>query len=208
MRWTSACNVPTAGIDNHDDNFRGEGAVSTHHKPDDRRPRVTLPLGLDGLFRGITHVLQTASHIADTVPEDPSGAVDVTQTGTIGPKGMRAVYGASVHIGPRVAPLRGYASVAKRRARRTATEEDAREPMADVHDEGDHYLIVAELPGAAETSVQWSVRDGRRLVVRADCQGRKYYTELTLAETVDEDTIVSCYANGVLELRLWKRLRD
>jgi HSP20 family protein len=182
--------------------------VSTDHKPGAEAPRVTLPLGLDGLFRGLSQVLQVAHDIAQTAPEDASSAVEVTQSGSAGPPGLRAVYGATVRIGPRVAPPRGYAGGVKVRRSRGVPADEAREPMADVHDEGDHYLIVAELPGVAETAVRWSIRDSRRLVLRSECEARKYYTELTLADAVDEDRTVSCFSNGVLELRLWKRPRD
>jgi HSP20 family molecular chaperone IbpA len=182
--------------------------VRTHDKSGDQRSRVTLPLGLDGLFRGISNVLQMASDIAEKVPEDASGAVNASETGSIGLKGLRAIYGASVRIGPRVAPKRRPIVSLPRTRKRAPIADETGEPMADVHDEGDHYLVVAELPGAAQAGVHWEIRDGHRLVIKADAAGRKYRTELPLAEQVDETRTVSCYANGVLELRLWKRLHE
>ena len=181
--------------------------MRTHPKSDGPRARATLPLGLDGLFRGLSQVLQIANEIAEKVPEDASGAVTASETGSRGLKGLRAIYGASVRIGARVAPARRPIVTAPRSRRRAPVAEDTSEPMADVHDEGDHYLVVAELPGALEAGVRWEVRDDCRVIIKADAAGRTYRTELPLAEHVDDTRTVSCYANGVLELRLWKRLQ-
>jgi hypothetical protein len=56
----------------------------------------------------------------------------------------------------------------------------------------------------AGESVQFTVTDGIRLVIRAESCERKYQKNVLLPAAVNEQSAVSCYANGVLELRLWK----
>jgi HSP20 family protein len=79
--------------------------------------------------------------------------------------------------------------------------------MADLLDEGDHYLVVAELPGVEASDVQWSLPDDRRLVIGAESAGRRYHREIELTVAVDRHTVGSRYENGVLELTLAKRQR-
>jgi HSP20 family protein len=108
-------------------------------------------------------------------------------------KDARAGYGVSVRIGGVRAP-----------ARRTHVVEDTREPMVDVFDEGDHYLVVGELPGVAEPAAHWSVREGQWLTVAGTAGARRYHKDLRLAERVASATAQARFENGVLELRLWK----
>ena len=179
--------------------------MDTHPKRSPSASRAILPLGLDGLFRGIGQMLQLANHIAETAPEDESGAVEVSRTGSVGiPKAAQAVYGVSVRIGPRVAPPRRPFATLRQRAGKDPVIDDVREPAADVLDEGDHFLVVAELPGASEAEVTWQVRNERVLTIHAECADRKYHRDIAFAEPVDDRTALTSYANGILELRLWK----
>jgi HSP20 family protein len=89
--------------------------------------------------------------------------------------------------------------------RRTNVVREAREPMVDVFNEDDHYLIVAELRGADREHVDWHVRDERIVIVQAASDRRTYYREIQLATAVNAQTAVASYSNGVLELRLWKQ---
>jgi HSP20 family protein len=179
--------------------------VNTHPKGP-AADRVSLPLGLDGLFRGLAQVLQLAHHIAESVPEDASGAVEAGQTGSAGiPKVAQAVYGVSMRIGPRVAPPRRRIATLRRNSRDESVVDDVREPTADVLDEGDHFLVVVELPGVQEDQVQWSLRDQRTLTIRAASPDRNYQRDIGFNEPVDDRDARSTFATGVLELRLWKR---
>ena len=76
--------------------------------------------------------------------------------------------------------------------------------VADLFDEDDHYLIVAELPGVAESAVHWSIR-ANTVVIRATAAGRSCGKDIPLATRVDGSTAVARYGNGVLELRVWKQ---
>ncbi len=92
----------------------------------------------------------------------------------------------------------------RQNARKEPVIDDMREPAADVLDEGDHFLVIAELPGATEDDVKWHVRDEHVLTIHAECADRNYHRVITFAEPVDDRTALASYANGVLELRLWK----
>jgi HSP20 family molecular chaperone IbpA len=72
----------------------------------------------------------------------------------------------------------------------------------------DHYLIIAELPGVGSAAVDWNIRDNQGLVIRAesgDRKYRKYYGEVQLADSVQQQTTASRCENGVLQLTLWKQ---
>ena len=73
----------------------------------------------------------------------------------------------------------------------------------DVFDEGDHLLIVAELPGAAEQGIAVEVQESG-LVLTAGAPGRQYYKQVALPCAVQGEPVTS-YANGVLQVTLAKR---
>jgi HSP20 family molecular chaperone IbpA len=83
-----------------------------------------------------------------------------------------------------------------------------RDPSVDVFDENDHYRVIAEVPGVREADIEWSVRDECHVVIRIQrADGRHDIKTIELASAIDGRTAVSCYENGVLELRLWKLQR-
>jgi HSP20 family protein len=120
--------------------------------------------------------------------------------------GMNAVYGASIRVAPRSMPaVTRPRSVRRPLRRRETPSDDTREPVVDVFDESDLVVVVVQLPGVEEHAARWAVRDGVHLTVQADSADRKYLKELELPGIVDDQTIASVFANGVLELKLWKR---
>lgn len=157
------------------------------------------------VFKGLGDLLRIASELAESV-RDENATVEVRRSGSSGiPKTLHAVYGVSVRVGPRGAPIVLPFGNIRQNARNEAVIDDAREPITDVLDEGDHYLIVVELPGVGESSVEWGVRNDRLVVIYARTTGRNYSKKIQLPLPVDERTAVSCYENGILELKLWKR---
>ena len=89
--------------------------------------------------------------------------------------------------------------------RRTTVVREAREPMVDVFNEADHYLIVAELRGVNGADVNWHLRDERMVVIQASSDRQTYYREIELGTAVTAPTAAASFSNGVLELRLWKQ---
>ena len=119
--------------------------------------------------------------------------------------GMNAIYGVSVRVGPRGAATLARPRHVRRNVRQRAPREEGREPVVDVFDEGEVIVVVVQLPGVDEHAAEWTVRDRTHLTIRADSADRKYLKELDLPAPVDETAVASTFANGVLELKLWKR---
>lgn len=89
----------------------------------------------------------------------------------------------------------------------------------DIKDEGDHYLLQAELPGFQKEDIDLDVKDGL-LTISAQhqetndqssgtyvCKERRYgsFTRSFNLEGIQEDNITASYSNGILELTMPKR---
>jgi HSP20 family protein len=172
----------------------------------DKHDKDTLSLGLDGVFRGLGNLIQLAVAIAESAPDGSASGVKVSRTGSAGsPMGLHAVYGVSVRVSAHGIPAVSQFGNVRQNAAKEPVVDEVREPMIDVLDEGDHYLAIAELPGIDAAAAQWHLRSERRLIIQATSADRKYHGETELGTAVSEKTAVSCYENGVLQVRLWKR---
>ena len=80
--------------------------------------------------------------------------------------------------------------------------EEAREPVADVFEEGDQIHVIAELPGVSESDIKYEVK-GDILTISTEGD-RRYSAEVLLPWAVEPEGIESSYNNGILELRLAK----
>ncbi|PKO24000.1 MAG: hypothetical protein CVU38_00880 [Chloroflexi bacterium HGW-Chloroflexi-1] len=89
--------------------------------------------------------------------------------------------------------------------RKGAERPQQKEPSADVFDEGDHLLIIAELPGVEEKDIEIKVR-GDKLTLSAQAPGREYLKEVALPCPVEAAAQTS-YRNGILQIELTKRER-
>ena len=114
---------------------------------------------------------------------------------------LDGLYDFSLRIGGRTPPTIPKAGTSPRAVRRPPRTNDAREPVVDVFDEGDRLIVIAQLPGVDQDAARWSLRDARQLTIRAD----SFLKTLELPVAVEEQATESSFANGVLELRLWKR---
>ena len=95
-----------------------------------------------------------------------------------------------------------------------------REPILDIQDRGDHYVMTAELPGFDKKDIEVKI-SSNVLELRADRSSDKettseegvriqksrsyYHRFLNLPDEVLEEKVVGTMKNGVLELRLPKR---
>jgi HSP20 family protein len=119
--------------------------------------------------------------------------------------GLEGLYDVSVRFGARTPSTLPPNGSIPRVPRRRVDADESREPVVDIFDEGETLVVVAQLPGVRQPAAHWSLRDARRLSIRADSADRKYAKELELPAAVDEAATVSSFTNGVLELTLWKR---
>jgi len=100
-------------------------------------------------------------------------------------------------------------------------ENGRRTPMfsTDIKDEGDHYVLQAELPGFDKGDIDLDVKDGVLTITATHqesseqkrdnyvCRERRSgsFTRSFNLEGIQEDGISASYQNGVLELTMPKR---
>ena len=158
-------------------------------------------VGLGGMFRGLGGFIDLLSNLAERAQQ---GGGEFTRTGELGDdkKGLKAVYGFSVRLGDGGKPhIEQFGNV--KRDGQSAVVEEAREPLVDVFDEGDHLLLVAELPGVGAGDVSFEVKDDV-LSLSAAHGDRKYRKEVLLPAPVAAGGATPSYRNGVFELKLPK----
>lgn len=77
------------------------------------------------------------------------------------------------------------------------------QPLIDIFEEGDEYVIVADVPGVEEDKIVIELREEetkKTLIISSLDERRKYYKELDIPLNVAND-FEKGYRNGVLELR-------
>ncbi|MBI4493349.1 MAG: Hsp20 family protein [Chloroflexi bacterium] len=168
-----------------------------------RRPsegEIHVELGFGELFKGLGSFLDLLGQMAE------EGKSEVSRSGEVhGPSGVRGVYGFSVKMGLGGAPtVERFGNI--RSTERGPEVSEVREPLADVFDEGDHVLVVAELPGVVADAIKVEVKDDI-LSLSAEGRNRKYAKEILLPALVDPSSLRHSYQNGMLEVRLDKAVR-
>jgi len=168
------------------------------HASDSTEGSDSGDIGLGGIFRSLGGFLDLISGLAE------QGNGELTRSGELGDDktGVKAVYGFSVKVGGGKKPtIEPFGNV--RHNGRKAVVEQVREPMVDLFDEGDHVLVVAELPGVDAADVKFQVEDDV-LTLEASHGKCKYRKEVLLPSPVIVEDATPAYRNGVLELRLPK----
>lgn len=176
------------------------GPGGTRRGPQRGRPfqgDIKLDVGFGDLFKGLGNLLDLASKMAE------QGQSEINRTEEVhGPGGVRGVYGFSVKMGIGGAPtIEQFGNV--RSTDQGPKISDVREPLVDVFDEGDHILIVAELPGVSEGDIVAEARDDI-LSLSADGRERRYAKEVLLPAMIESGSLQRSFQNGVLEIRLSK----
>ena len=154
--------------------------------------------GLGGVFNGIGKLIDSVTKIAAE-----SGGI-VSKTGDIKGLGDKAkgVYGFTVRtLAGGEAKVEPFGNI--RRTPKGPVVEEVREPIVDVFDEKDQLLVVAELPGVAESDINVEVK-GDILTLSGERGEKKYSKEVLLPSKVDEESLTSSYTNGILEIRINK----
>lgn len=166
-------------------------------KPSDR-DQPGAELGPGGVFRGLANFLYLLSKMAE------EGREEATRVGTLEAGGgkLRGVYGFSVRMGLEGHPLiEQFGNLAATDAGPVLME--VREPLVDVLDEGDHIVVIVEMPGVEEKDIHLGVA-GDILDITASTGDRKYQKEVLLPCPVEGKSLGSWYRNGLLEIRLAK----
>jgi HSP20 family protein len=166
---------------------------------DSEQDRRQKAFGFGGMLKGIGNLVDLVSRMAE------EGQDEVSRAGTFKTQASDAkgVYGFSVRLG-----LGGNPVVEEfgnlRETPSGPTVSDSREPLVDVLDEGDAVVVIAEMPGVAESDIRTEVQ-GEILRITAVTGRRKYRKDVVLSAPVDPGSVSTSYRNGVLEVTLAKR---
>ena len=109
-----------------------------------------------------------------------------------------------------------------RPVRRDDTASAERMPAMDITEKGNHYLIHAEMPGLNKEDIAIEVHDGvlslrgehqeeseekqEGKVIRRERRVGRYVRSLTVGDTINEDAIEASYKDGVLTVKLPKKV--
>jgi len=168
------------------------------HEDDNSGLPNDVARGISGIFRGLTSLVNAAAKLTEQTGE-------ITRDGSFGAhNGVKAAYGVGVRIGPQRPIARPLRNFRRKTESPPPPSGELWEPLVDVFDEGDHYLVVAELSGFDESAIHWKVI-GNALLIDGVCDHRVCRKELILPSAVQEQGITSSFNNGILELRLWKQ---
>lgn len=154
---------------------------------------------LGGLSKGIGNLLDLVAKMAE------EGEEEATRAGRVEALGgkLQGVYGFTVRLGLGGRPLvQQFGNIRETGSGLVVTE--TREPLVDVLDEGDHLLVIVEMPGVGEEDVRLRI-EGEILEVVAVTRSRRYRREVLLPTAVDPASLVRSYRNGILEVRIVKR---
>lgn len=167
----------------------------------ERKSGINIDLGLGGIFRGIGSLIDLASELAE------KGESETVKEGQIGDdKGLKAVYGFSVKLGSGGRPtVQQFGNI--RGEPQGPVVDDVSEPMVDTFDEEDFIRVLAEMPGIGESDLKYEVK-GDILIISGETGDRKYYKELLLPATVDEEKVSYSSKNGIVEIKLWKAKQE
>ena len=105
--------------------------------------------------------------------------------------------GFSLRLGPDGKPI------IQRFGNMPGSAEHTLEPLADVVEENDEIIVVAEVPGVERDEIKVRIK-GTTLTIHADNPDRPYHKEIELPSRVKKDDAKSAIRNGVLEIRLKK----
>ncbi len=166
--------------------------------------------GLGQLFRELESAVEKISDLAE---EGKSWS----NTTTLGSEdsGLQGVFDLNIRTGDdarRSDSFGGHPRTPSPSARHTATDQSAddastgrevpveerREPETDVFDEGDHVLVVAEMPGVAADQVSLDL-EGDVLSIEARTGDRTYATEVLLPQEASSPTDVQAN-NGIVKI--------
>ncbi len=118
---------------------------------------------------------------------------------------LRGVYGFSIKTGigdqgEREVKIEPFGNI-RRGSTGDATVEDVREPLVDVHEEEDHVLVLAEIPGVSKKDVELELCENR-LTIQAQRGEKRYRKEVLLPESFSQHNMRWECANGILKIRL------
>jgi HSP20 family protein len=154
--------------------------------------------GLEGILSGVTDLMEKLGDLAEK-GEQLSKTVQFQGKGPA--KELKGVYGFSVKVGlgGEEVKVEPFGNIRRDEKSGQPVVQEIREPVVDVFEEGDHTLVVAEMPGIGEEDVQLEVKDDL-LTIYAEKGGKKYRKEVLLPQSYPREKMHVRCNNGVLEI--------
>lgn len=171
-------------------------------RADDNERSVDLGPNLGGFLGKLGGAVEKLVELAEA-------GKGLSQTGELkglDPRGkLRGVYGFSVKTavgnqGERELKIEPFGDI-RRQSPDEPVAEDLREPLVDIHEERDHLLVLAEIPGVSKKDVELEI-SGDRLTIRAQHGQKRYHKEVVLPEAYGTEGMRWECTNGILKIRL------
>jgi HSP20 family protein len=169
-------------------------------RPDESAADVNFHFG--GFLGKLGSMVEKLAELAET-------GQNLAQSGELkglDPQGkLRGVYGFSVKTGigeqgRQEVKIEPFGNV-RRGSSADSLADDVREPLVDVYEEGDHVLVLAEIPGVSKKEVQLDLSQDR-LTICAQRGEKRYRKEVLLPESFTPEKMHWQCANGILKIRL------
>ena len=177
----------------------------TTRQPSDDSSRDERPADIGFNFGGF---LGKLGSMMEKLVDLAETGQNLSQTGELkglDPQGkLRGVYGFSIKTGignqgEREVKIEPFGNI-HRQSSGDAVVEDIREPLVDVHEEEDHVLVLAEIPGVSKKDVQLELLDDH-LTIRAQRGEKHYCKEVTLPQSFTQQDMRWECSNGILKIR-------
>jgi HSP20 family protein len=161
---------------------------------------ANIPFGLGGIFEGLGNLMGKLGELAEASEEFSRSGQLNDATGK-----LRGIYGINVKTtlgdrGQHELKVEPFGNIRRRPAGQRPGP-DVREPLVDVHEEDDHVLVLAEIPGVSEKDVRLDLSDDR-LTLSARRNEVRYQKELLLPGKFSPDKMRWDCKNGILRIRL------
>lgn len=119
---------------------------------------------------------------------------------------VEGVFGFTIKTGARAGPGRRvrvepFGNIRRDTEAQSTRVTEIREPMTDVFEEGDHLLVVAEMPGVAANEIEVEIH-GDVLLLSTENTRRKYRKELILPHPCATPAESLTCNNGIVEIKL------
>jgi HSP20 family protein len=177
----------------------GEEKKQRRDDSDSSGKATKIPFNLGGVLGGLGGLIEKLGELAEAGEKLSQSGEFQDSSGKI-----RGVYGINVKTamgerGEQELKVEPFGNV-RRRSPEEPPGEDVREPLVDVHEEDDHVLVLAEIPGVSKDHVRVDLA-GDRLHLLAWRGDTKYQKEIVLPEGFSEERMTWECNNGILKVR-------
>ncbi len=168
--------------------------------------RRTFADGFAAIFKNLGEIVERIETLSKVSPggEGEGEGEDASWEGADAP--MEGVFGFSIRTGARAGAGRRvrverFGNIRQEPGEQSTRVTEVREPMTDVFEEGEHLLVVAEMPGVSADEIEVEVH-GDVLLFSTENARRKYRKELMLPRPCATPAESLTCNNGIVEIKL------